>query len=118
MTARTTLSFPCGNDIWPVVEQWSKKETAELKSEGGPERLYQKGGMMTAPMMYKFRQAEGTVAVEAWIPSTTFQRACSLFLVPPEMGIESGGVRAAVIRKVARQALNQLLLDLGAPLVH
>ena len=118
MTARTKLSFPCGNDIWPVVEQWSKKENAELKSADGSERLYQKGGMMTAPMMYKFRQAEGKIAVEAWIPSTTFQRACSFFLLPPEMGIESGGVRAAIIRKIARQALNQLLLDLGAPLVQ
>lgn len=118
MTTRTKLSFPSSHDIWPAVERWSKNENAELKSSGGFERLYQKGGIMTAPMMYKFRQAGGEVAVEAWIPSTTFQRACSFFLLPPEMGVESGGVKAAVIRKVARQALNQLLHELGAPLVQ
>ena len=118
MTARTKLSFPSSNDIWPAVERWSKSENAELKSSGGYERLYQKGGIMTAPMMYKFRQDGGEVAVEAWIPSTTFQRACSFFLLPPEMGVESGGIKAAVIRKVARQALNQLLHELGAPLVQ
>jgi hypothetical protein len=118
MTTRTKLSFNSSHDIWPAVERWSKNENAELKSSGGFERLYQKGGIMTAPMMYKFRQTSGEVAVEAWIPSTTFQRACSFFLLPPEMGVESGGLKAAVIRKVARQALNQLLHDLGAPLVQ
>jgi|SRR5450432_1997575 hypothetical protein len=118
MTTRTKLSFPSSQDIWPAVERWSKNENAELKSSGGSERLYQKGGLMTAPMMYKFQQAEGEVAVEAWIPNTTFQRACSFFLLPPEMGVESGGVTAAVIRKVARQSLNQLLQELGAPLVQ
>jgi len=45
-------------------------------------------GLMTAPMMYRFKQADSQV--EAWIPSTTFQRACSFFLLPPEMGVESG----------------------------
>jgi hypothetical protein len=118
MTTRTKLSFPSSRDIWPEVERWSKHENAELKSSSESERLYQKGGLMTAPLMYKFRQAGGEVAVEAWIPSTTFQRACSFFILPPEMGVESGGVKAAVIRKVARQALNQLLHQLGAPLVQ
>ena len=118
MTTRTKLLFPSSHDIWPAVEQWSKSQNVELKSSGGFERLYQKGGLMTAPMMYRFKQADGEVEVEAWIPSTTFQRACSFFLLPPEMGVESGGVRAAVIRKVARQALNQLLHQLGAPLVQ
>jgi hypothetical protein len=118
MTTRTKLSFPSSHDIWPAVERWSRNENAELKCSEGFERLYQKGGIMTAPMMYKFTQAGGEVAVEAWIPSTTFQRACSFFLLPPEMGVESGGVKAAVIRKVARQALNQLLHELGAPLVQ
>ncbi len=118
MTTRTKLSFPSSRDIWPAVERWSKIENAELKSSGGSERLYQKGGLMTAPMMYKFRQSAGEVAVEAWIPSTTFQRACSFFMLPPEMGVDSGGVKAALIRKVARQALNQLLHELGGPLVQ
>ena len=90
MTTRTKLSFPSSHDIWPAVERWSKNENAELKSSGGFERLYQKGGIMTVPMMYKFRQAGGEVAVEAWIPSTTFQRACSFFLLPRRWELSPG----------------------------
>ncbi len=118
MTTRTKLSFPCSADIWPAVERWSVSENAELKSSDGPQRLYQKGGIATAAMMFSFRQASGQVAVEAWIPSSTFQRACSFFILPPEMGVESGGVKAALIRKIARESLNRLLLELGASLVQ
>lgn len=118
MTTRTKLSFPCERLIWPAVERWSKNQNAELKSSGERLRVYQKGGTMTAAMMYRFSQEGTQVAVEAWIPSSTFQRACSLFLLPPEMGIESGGVTAALIRKIARESLNPLLLELGADLVQ
>jgi hypothetical protein len=34
------------------------------------------------------------------------------------MGVESGGVKAALIRKIARESLNRLLLELGASLVQ
>jgi hypothetical protein len=116
MTARTRFAFPCGWDIWGVVERWSNIEDAALKGGGGAQRLYQKGrGLMVAPMMYSFTQANGQIYVEAWVRCNMFARLASFFILPAEMSIESGGFKGVLPRKIAREALNRLLAQIGGP---
>jgi hypothetical protein len=65
-------------------------------------------------MMCSFHQDGGQVSVEAWVRCNTFMRICSLFMLPAEMGVESGGFKGVLPRKIAREALNRLLQDCGA----
>ena len=116
MTQRTKISFRRDADVWPVVEGWAGGAGFHLKETTGPERLYQKGtGFLVAPMMLSIRQADGQVAMEAWIRCNTFVRLMSLFILPAEMGIESGGFKGVAPRAIARKAVNQLLPQLGQP---
>jgi hypothetical protein len=70
---------------------------------------------MVAPMMLQLQQADGQLHLEAWIRGTLLARMGSFFLLPAEMGIESGGFRAVIPRGVARGAVNKLLNSLGQP---
>jgi hypothetical protein len=119
MTARTHVSFLSAANVWPAVERWSNIEDASMKASAASERLDQKGrGLLVAPMMYSFRQEGDQVAVEAWVRCNTLVRLCSLFILPSEMGIESGGFKGVLPRKIAREALNRLLQQFGAPAVQ
>jgi hypothetical protein len=42
-------------------------------------------------------------------------RLCALFLIPTDMSIESGGVKGVLPRTMARNAVNNLLAQLGQP---
>ncbi len=42
-------------------------------------------------------------------------RLSSLFMLPKQMGLESGGFRGALPRKIGREAVNKLLERLGQP---
>jgi hypothetical protein len=116
MTPRTKLSFRLNGDVWPTLERWAGVTGYRLTTSNGSERTYQKGhGLMVAPMMLSIRQTDGEVAVEAWVRINQFMRVCSLFMLPPEMGIESGGFRAIAPRSIARNDVNGLLNLLGQP---
>jgi hypothetical protein len=39
----------------------------------------------------------------------------ALFLIPAEMGIESGGIKGALPRSMARNSVNKLLAQLDQP---
>jgi hypothetical protein len=118
MTNRTQISFPINGDIWPVVDGWARANGYTRKAPTGSERLYQKGtGMMVAPMMLSLRQAGNMITLEAWVRSNLFVRLMSFFILPPEIGIESGGFKAVLPRKIARDAVNGLLHQLGVPLI-
>jgi hypothetical protein len=79
-------------------------------------RLYQKGtGFLVAPMMLKVRHENQETNIEAWIRSNFLVRLMSLFILPSEMGIESGGLKGVLPRNIARKAVNILLAQLGQP---
>jgi hypothetical protein len=119
MIKRTNISFQLSADVWPSIERWASANGFNRKVSAGPERLYQKGvGFLVAPMMLSVQQANGQVALEAWIRCNLFVRIFSFFILPAEMGIESGGVRGVLPRKIARNAVNRLLQDLGQPLIQ
>jgi hypothetical protein len=116
MDQRTRLSFPQSGNIWPQVEQWAGSNGFNLRSSSVAERLYQKGtGFLVAPMMLSIGQTDSKVVMEAWVRCNIFIRITSLFILPAEMGIQSGGFRGVLPRSIARNAVNVLLQQLGQP---
>ena len=118
MSRRTIRDFSAKEEIWPVVEGWAKETGYRLRESEQSQRLYQKGhGILVAPMMLKISQTEEKVHLEAWIRAGLFVRLMALFIIPSEMGIESGGFRGVAPRRIARKAVNKLLERLGQPLI-
>jgi len=118
MTKRTQVSFQTNGDIWPLVDGWASANGFNRKAPTGSERLYQKGtGMLVAPMMLSIRQEGAVTKLEAWVRCNLFMRISSFFILPQEIGIESGGFKAVLPRKIARAAVNGLLHQLGVALI-
>jgi hypothetical protein len=117
MTKRTRITFNQVNNVFPEVERWASVAGYKLVPEPVESgRMYQKGtGLMVAPMMLSVRQASGSVEMEAWVRCNLFMRIMSAFMLPAEMGIESGGFRGVLPRQIARNAVNGLLKLLGQP---
>jgi len=115
---RTIRDFTVAQDVWPIVMAWAQEENYQLLVRQSTEtrRVYQRGtGMMTAAMKLLVEQSGNQVHLEAWIPIGFFTRLTTLFLMPAEMGITSGGFRGVVPRNMARKAANKLLERLGQP---
>ncbi len=118
MSRRTAYDFTVKEEIWPVVENWAKETGFRLKESRQSRKLYQKGhGILVAPMMLEITKTEEKVYLEAWVMLNFFIRLSVLFMVPSEMGIESGGFRLVAPRKIARNAVNKLLSKLGQPVI-
>lgn len=116
MSTRTRITFPTPEHFWATVESWAPEKGYICKESAGGTRTYQKGvGFWVAPMMLSLTEKDGSIELVAWIRANLFVRICSLMLLPAEMGIESGGFKAALPRKMARNAVNELLAKLGQP---
>jgi len=116
--SRTTVRLNNSNGILQAVESWANANNYNLKSAAGNEKTYQRGlGLLVAPQMLKVRQENHELVLEVWIRMGFFVRLLSLFILPAEMGIESGGVKSALPRSIARDRFNQLLTQLGQPLI-
>ncbi len=114
MAKRTVLEFSVDQDVWPTVAGWAAREGFRQVESHESTRRYQKGhGFWVAPVMAEISQVEGRVRVEAWIRANIIARAGALFLIPAEMGVESGGFRGVLPRRIGRNAVNQLLATLG-----
>jgi hypothetical protein len=114
MGNRTTITFQSDSEIWSTVETWAEETGYRLKSRSESQRLYQEGsGFLTAPMMLEIAQDGKATRLEAWVRVNLIVRIMGLFLIPSEMGVESGGVRLVAPRKIARSAVNKLLVQLG-----
>jgi hypothetical protein len=108
--------FTSSADIWRIVEPWAERSKYDLKRSSESTRLYQRGhGVILAPMMLEISHTEDKVHIEAWVRAGFLQRLLALFLVPSEMGIESGGIRLVLPRTTARTAVNELLGQLQQP---
>lgn len=116
MNTRTTVRFRYDGEISPVIEKWARENGYQPKESNAAESVYQKGiGFLVAPMMLKVRNDNGETLLEAWIRVPAFVRLTLLFLIPEEMGIESGGLKLAAPRSIARKAVNRLLTELEQP---
>jgi hypothetical protein len=114
MTSRTRISFQWGTDVYPYIDQWASTSGFNMQAaQSNGVRLYQKGhGIMVAPMMLSVTQSGPQVEMEAWVRCNMFVRLMSLFMLPAEMGVESGGFRGVLPRKIARDAINELMRQL------
>jgi hypothetical protein len=65
-------------------------------------------------MRAQFTQQGDQMPLQAWLPISIFARIVALFMLPAEMHIRSGGFRAVLPRKLAREAVNELLRQVGA----
>ncbi len=113
------MQFRHTDNVWPIIEKWARENSYLQKFTAGTERMYQKGtGFLVAPMMLKIRSEKEVTTLEAWIRINLFTRIMSLFFLPSELGIESGGFKAVIPRDIARGAVNKLLAQLGQPLIR
>lgn len=118
MNHRTRIVFEAEQNFGQVFEDWAKECRFRLKKEIHGTKVYQKGvGFLVAPMMVSVRKEQGKVHLEAWVRCMLFVRICALFLLPREMGIESGGFRLVFPRKILREQVNSLLHRLSKPLI-
>jgi len=116
MNTRTVRDYTLNFDPWPIMDRWAADTGYRLKESNPTGRLYQKGhGFLVAPMMFEVRQSGYQFHFEIWIRVNTFTRLFAFFLIPAEMGIESGGFKLVVPRKIAREAVNKLMAALQLP---
>ena len=114
---RTQVVFQMQGDPWPVIATWAQKHRfMPREPQTGSVKLFQKGsGFWTAAMRAQFTQRGDQIELQAWLPISIFARIAALFMLPAEMHVRSGGFRAALPRKFARDAINELLQQVGAP---
>lgn len=115
--AKTVRDFGVGFDIAPVVDAWAQaNHYGFLGAAPDGTRSYRRGnGIITGSMPLTVRQAGPQVHLEAWIHANLLARISSLFLIPADMGIESGGMKGVLPRNMARSAVNKLLAECGQP---
>jgi len=113
---RTQVLFQMQGDPWPVIAAWAQKHRfMPREPQTGSVKLFQKGsGFWTAAMRAQFTQRDDQIELQAWLPISIFARIAALFMLPAEMHVRSGGFRAALPRKLARDAINELLQQVGA----
>lgn len=119
MKGRTVREFVYMAEIWPLIDTWAAESGFKLKRSEGTRRLYRKGCWpLMAPAFVEIQQDKGRVILETWVKADFFLILSILTGKGPETGIESGGLSAAVPRKRAREAVNQLLKKLNQPPIN
>jgi hypothetical protein len=116
---RTHVSFDVP-DAWTVIATWAREHRFVPRTpQSDTVKLFQRGtGFLTAPMKVQFEVRGTHVDAQAWVHMPLVTRIMSLFLLPTEMPVESGGFKAIVPRNMLRKLLNVLLAKVGAPLVQ
>jgi hypothetical protein len=113
---RSVATFQVAGDPWPTIATWAQKHRfMPREPQTGSVKLFQKGsGFWTAAMRAQFTQRGDQIELQAWLPISLFARIAALFMLPAEMHIRSGGFKAVLPRKIAREAVNDLLRQVGA----
>jgi hypothetical protein len=112
---RSVVTFAVKGDPWERIGAWAKRHKFAPRSEEKGTKLFQKGtGLFMSPMRAQFTHKDGKVELQAWVHNMLLSRLLTLFLLPMEMNVRSGGFRAMVPRSVARNAVNELLREMNA----
>ena len=118
MNPHTVRDFEYSGDVRPIVDSWVAENGFRLIEETGPARVLQRGhGFWTAPVRLQISQEGSRIHLETWIPVNFFVRLMALFVLPKQMGVESGGFRGVLPRKIGREKANKLLTALGQPAI-
>lgn len=116
MDAQTNFTVIKTDNFFQVIETWAKAEGWKLLGDKSDMKVknYQRGyGFWTAPMKLELVDKGSEVEAKAWIPANLFVRLMTLFIIPKQMGIESGGFKGVLPRKIARESINRLIESLG-----
>ena len=113
---RSVVTFTLKGDPWPTIAAWAQNHRYLPRDpQTGSTKLFQKGtGLFTAPMRAQFTQRGKEIELQAWVHVPLLTRLMALFLLPQEMSVRSGGFRAMVPRAIARKAVNELRVQVGA----
>jgi hypothetical protein len=110
---RAIREFSANGDLWQVADEWAGQQGYKAVEETGDRRLYKKGtGFLTGARAVELRKDGKKVHLEAWVIGNLPARVLSLFILPAEITIESGGAKAVVPRKQGRGEVNELLARL------
>jgi hypothetical protein len=117
--ARSVVNFAIGGDPWPKIGAWAQRARfLPREPQTGDVKMFQKGsGLWTAPIRAQFTKRGDQIEMQAWVHNPLFARIFSFFILPAEMNLQSGGFRAVIPRKFGRSSVNELLAELGAPLI-
>jgi hypothetical protein len=116
---RAIRDFTTPGALWPAVDEWAGAQGYRLIEPGDGRRLYQKGeGILAGMRLLELRKTGDQVHLEAWVSARLLARIMSAFILPSEITIESGGMKAVLPRKLGRAEVNDLLEALGQPPVE
>jgi hypothetical protein len=117
--ARAIREFIVEGDPWPTVDAWAGRAGYHPAAEADGRRTYRKGsGFWTGKRLVEVTSSGNQLHVEACVSSGPFARAMSLFILPSEITVESGGPKAIVPRKMGRNELNDLMQAFGQDPIH
>jgi hypothetical protein len=113
---RAVREFPVTGDPWAVVDGWAQGHGYSMVEQADGRRVYKKGtGFLTGARRIAFDATGGQLRLEAWVVGNLPVRIMSLFIIPKEITVESGGAKAMLPRKLGRGEVNDLLKEFGQP---
>jgi hypothetical protein len=116
---RVVRDFEMSENPWPAVEQWAGQQGFKVREQSESQRLYQKGkGFFTGSRRVDIKVHDGQVHLEGWVHANMPARMMSLFILPANITLESGGFKGTLPRKLGRGELNPLLEALGQPAIE
>jgi hypothetical protein len=111
---RAIREFSANGDVWKVADEWAAQQGYKAVDESADRRVYKKGsGFFTGARAVELRTEGNDVHLEAWVIGNLPARVLSLFILPAEITVESGGAKAVVPRKQGRAEVNELLSKLN-----
>ncbi len=111
---RAIREFAANGDVLAIADEWAADQAYKTVEESSDLRLYKKGtGFITGARAVEIRNQGKQLHLEAWVIGNLPARIFSLFILPAEITIESGGAKAVVPRRQGRGEVNKLLERLG-----
>ena len=113
MTAKRAIrDFRAAGDPWTHVSQWAGHQGYHMVQQDDGHRVYKKGhGLLVGARKVEVSARGGEIHVEAYVTANLGARISSLFIMPREITVESGGGIGAVPRKMGRTEVNELLRE-------
>ena len=110
----TVREFRAGGDVLEIAERWALQSGFALAAQDADSRTYRKGdNPVFVPTFVRIAWRGPDYLLEAWLEPTPVNRFVSLGMIPPALGLDSGGVMASVPRYMGRREVNDLLAALG-----
>jgi hypothetical protein len=111
---RAVREFAITGDPWTAIDEWAGSHGYRVVDQGPDRRLYRRGsGFWAGSRKLEIRKQGDVLHLEVWVAANLFTRGMSLFILPAEITIESGGAKAILPRKMGRNEVNPLLQAFG-----